>query len=125
MLRLGIGVDIVEVGIAEKDGSVVGGYERIDARFREPLPEGVYQRGCAHEIADIVAANDQDLYSSHVLDREMATKGRDFFDPGDRRKTMSRNRHHALAGRRDSLSAPADRKPHGGSPSPRPRARIP
>ncbi len=60
MLRLGVGEEGVDIGITLHHGHVIAGDECCDVGIGKLFAQGPDQRGCADQIADIVAADDQD-----------------------------------------------------------------
>ena len=61
VLALRVGVHVIDVRVPFEDRGVVAVDERLDARFgKAPTQGGEHRRG-EHQVADVVAANDEDL----------------------------------------------------------------
>jgi hypothetical protein len=63
MLALGVRERFVDEWIVAQDRQVVAVGQRVDARRREPPPQRFEERGGADQIADIVAADDEEACS--------------------------------------------------------------
>ena len=66
VLELRVAVDFVDVRVAGKHGRVVGIHQRRDVRLRMTRAQRGKQRGRAHQVADVVAANDENAHASQA-----------------------------------------------------------
>jgi hypothetical protein len=64
VLGLGIDVHAINIRIPFEEGGIVGVDERADMGVRVTATDPFEYRQCAYEVADVVAAHDQDTWRS-------------------------------------------------------------